>query len=465
MPTNSTKTDSERTETGHAEEHLTIRIPNPKAYMSMQSQWTSQRGKARCDYCRQNNLKCDRILPSCNYCTLENQGECSYAPTPNTSHRGIPRCDRCREHNLKCDRDIPSCSYCKDCGEEKSCSYSSRLKSKQDVHGHSDEATTSRWPLLPGLADKPEEEKPRPSYYRERSSEGSNKRSRKSDGAESDPDKPHRGRFTADFAQPKRTSSHSSTYNTPAGSDVEIIAHSSSSKPQILIKNGRIEAWTHPAFISLPNFAYKELIDVDPVEMPKRHEFDAALEAFLRGIMSTLRETAIFSVSQYTKLAKCLTSGDMAPLSERLNTWAAVHKLSSGSTKYNLVLVPRDSVFSMTPNLAEADRRSFVEDLLKGGADLEQLQVHHYDRLPVQNQLYDILSYAHRYHYPAASMLLEVVRLRFASITWPMAELYVKLCPLCSIRSKQGQEKSHRKRERSDSINSVASPIPRASPL
>lgn len=42
-----------------------------------------------------------------------------------------------------------------------------------------------------------------------------------------------------------------------------------------------------------------------------------------------------------------------------------------------------------------------------------ETQVHHYDRLPVQTQMYDILTYAHRHHNPSTLMLLEVVRLRF----------------------------------------------------
>lgn len=39
------------------DEQLTIRIPNPKAYMARQSQWVGRRGKPRCDHCRTDNLK------------------------------------------------------------------------------------------------------------------------------------------------------------------------------------------------------------------------------------------------------------------------------------------------------------------------------------------------------------------------------------------------------------------------
>jgi hypothetical protein len=42
--------------TGLSEEdsQLKIRIPNPRVYMA---QWKGQRGKPRCDFCRESNLK------------------------------------------------------------------------------------------------------------------------------------------------------------------------------------------------------------------------------------------------------------------------------------------------------------------------------------------------------------------------------------------------------------------------
>lgn len=39
------------------DEQLTIRIPNPKAYLQRQTLWVGRRGKPRCDHCRTNNLK------------------------------------------------------------------------------------------------------------------------------------------------------------------------------------------------------------------------------------------------------------------------------------------------------------------------------------------------------------------------------------------------------------------------
>jgi hypothetical protein len=40
-------------------------------------------------------------------------------------------------------------------------------------------------------------------------------------------------------------------------------------------------------------------------------------------------------------------------------------------------------------------------------------------------------------------------------VTWPMAEMYVKMCPLCSMRTKQTREKWHRSEERSDSATAA----------
>jgi hypothetical protein len=82
---------------------------------------------------------------------------------------------------------------------------------------------------------------------------------------------------------------------------------------------------------------------------------------------------------------------------------------------------------------AYTHRRNFVHALLSG-TDPEQLQDHHYDVLPVQDQLYDILTYAHRSHQPPSEMLLEITRQRFASVTWPMADMYVKGCRVCTNR-------------------------------
>lgn len=280
---------------------------------------------------------------------------------------------------LQCDRDIPSCSYCKEIGEALTCFYPSKLRPKPfDLHSASSTLIDNdlrKWSQVPpDMRVYTNEDQPRQTYYRGVSSAGSSKSTLTSD-VDSDPDSSHRGRFTAEYAQQRRSLPNYSVFRTPAESDVEYVSHPSNPNPKIQIRSEHIEPWTHPSFISLPAFAFKELYEVDPVEIPRRQDFDSALKAFIDSIVRPLQETSLFSISKYNNLLRGLATGDMSLLSERVKTWAMVHKLSSGSSKYNIILVPRDSVFSMPQNLAEADKKQFLEDLLSGDTDLEKLQV------------------------------------------------------------------------------------------
>ncbi|KAJ3508887.1 hypothetical protein NLJ89_g5512 [Agrocybe chaxingu] len=262
-------------------------------------------------------------------------------------------------------------------------------------------------------------------------------------------DSSHTGRFTADFAKPTRTISEYAQQAVPIHvhpppTKIEFISHPYSSERRIVLENAHsLEPWTQPSFIPLPDYVVRYLHDVDLVEMPKKTEFEAGLQVFRKNMMEPLRETAFFPADRYAVAARSLATGDMSMLSDRVRSWALVHRLSSVSDKYNVILVPRDSVYSMDAASAEAHRQQFVTDLLSGKNGPDHLQYHHYDRLPVQNQLYDILTYVHRSHLPAAQMLIEIDRLRFAFITWPMAEMYVRMCPLCNMRAKQLQEQAH----------------------
>jgi hypothetical protein len=48
---------------------LKIRIPNPRVYLEKQySQWQSQRGRVRCDYCRGQKLKVRLFLHGSDVC-------------------------------------------------------------------------------------------------------------------------------------------------------------------------------------------------------------------------------------------------------------------------------------------------------------------------------------------------------------------------------------------------------------
>ncbi|KAF8972966.1 hypothetical protein BDZ97DRAFT_1691597 [Flammula alnicola] len=446
--------DSDPIEDPNDDGQLTIRIPNPKVYMARQSQWIGRRGKPRCDNCRLSNSKCDRVLPVCNHCSWANHKECKYTPLPTPAHRGIPRCDRCRANNMKCDRNLPICNNCKECALGTTCNYTPKKRHKrtdpEDAKAIANSTGDSKnWSKSSGTEKATNNDQGEGHTFYGQNIAASFPTSLSPTHSEtestSDPDSSHTGRFTADFARPSKRSL--SAYPPPPEaavqlpSQLEIIPHTFPAAHKILINSAHIEPWTHSSFIPLPDFVFKCLYQVDPVEMPKRQEFDAALVTFQKSMMEVLRETAFLSVDKYTKVVRALQSGDTSGLSERMRSWTTMHRLCSGSDKYNVILAPRDSVFSMDTTPAESHKRKFVADLLSGNTDTDSLQVHHYDRLPVQNQLYDILTYAHRSHLPAPQMLLEVVRLRFAFITWPMAEMYVRMCPLCIMRNKQ--DRSH----------------------
>jgi len=61
-----------------------------------------------------------------------------------------------------------------------------------------------------------------------------------------------------------------------------------------------------------------------------------------------------------------------------------------------------------------------------------------FERIPVQSQIFDILLYAHRTHSSPTFMLADIRRVGMAGITFPMAELFVRLCPSCRSRYRNG---------------------------
>jgi hypothetical protein len=196
------------------------------------------------------------------------------------------------------------------------------------------------------------------------------------------------------------------------------------------------QSWSHPSFIPLPEFARKDLAQIDFSEHPTRLEVDTAVWTMTLNLVDGLRETALLNIDVYVKTTHALRADGKAGMSERIYTWANIHRLNSGSGKYNVILVPRDSVFAMDEKGAEAHRRQFMDALMDPAVDATRLQVPYnflfiyvrhiltwsiilqacqYSRLPVQNQLYDILSWAHRNHANAGQMLKEVESLGFVS--------------------------------------------------
>ncbi|KAJ7456986.1 hypothetical protein FB451DRAFT_1372683 [Mycena latifolia] len=410
------------------------------------SAWTSRRGKARCDSCRLRNLKCDRILPTCNQCRWTPVTDCTYTPLPTPAHRGVPRCDRCRESNLKCDRAAPVCQYCRE-GNITDCRYTPKKRARPPIDSgsgqpssrvpYSTQAHTASF-MFTNISG-PVETNP---YNRPFVNETVPSSSR------SDSASYHR---PIDLDRPPYPRQNSNSEGPPLAllpapippaypAQQPFISHSFPEP----IRNAQIKPWSHPSFLPLPDPITRRLGSLLSAEMPNREAFDKALEDFVSALMPDLRETACLPPEAYATLANCLAKGNITRLSTRIRTWATCHRLCSGSDKLNLILAPRDSVFQVTSDeeqrlikeyrssLDGSNPRSMPSPVQK--PDKDNAEAPPFERLPVQPQIYDCLAYAHRGHASSVAVLMEIRRLGIASITWPMAEMFINLCPLCNVK-------------------------------
>ncbi|KDQ57577.1 hypothetical protein JAAARDRAFT_35270 [Jaapia argillacea MUCL 33604] len=423
---------------------LTIRIPNPKVYMARQSQWKGRRGKPRCDHCRLNNLKCDRVLPTCNYCSWASGRECKYTPLPTPAHRGIPRCDRCRTKNRKCDRNLPVCNHCEE-EDGVECNYTPKKRHKvPEDHGIMKEG---------GIAP----------YTAKTASFLVSDMAHLEDGAASSMD-------DEDMAEADASPSHKAENGGPSASSSSLppLAPKSKALPppplgprpcfldhRALLTPPRIEPWSHSAFAALPETVLHHLRAANAMEMPPRQPFEEALVKFLSELSAELRETASFSPDVYADLSTAISAGDFSKLSPRRQNWLECHHIRCGSKKHHLLLLPRDPYFQMDRAEEEKLRLEYVARTDAGGdaADAPTsdatTELHEagptslewtaaYERIPVQSQIYDVLVYAHRTHGSSPAMLFETRRVGMATITWPMVEIFTRLCPLCNLRAKAG---------------------------
>ncbi|PCH43734.1 hypothetical protein WOLCODRAFT_138555 [Wolfiporia cocos MD-104 SS10] len=434
---------------------LTIRIPNPKVYMARQSQWKGRRGKPRCDHCRLNNLKCDRVLPACNHCAFPGSGrECKYTPLPTPAHRGIPRCDRCRSKNLKCDRNLPVCNHCADENED-DCNYTPKKRHKVP----SDHTTTKDRPVAPYTA------KTASFLVSDVPSNGSGDPSPEgSAGSGPSRGSPHPLDQEDDIGMPPDADTEMFQQVGPDGAITWVrkialpplaskgAASHTYHRPFLLdqgmiVTTPHIDPWMHPAFAPLPDIVLQTLTSVNAIEMPSRHAFDEALMRFVGGLAPELRETATFMPDLYAEIAHAVSEGLVANLSPRLQLWATCHHARSGSRRHHLIVLPRDNFYNMTRADEEKLRAMYitqadgevdpakVEQTAEGApGPVDALAA--FERVPVQQQIYDILVYTHRTHSSAAEMLKEARRIGIATVTWPMVELFVRLCPLCKMRAK-----------------------------
>lgn len=189
----------------------------------------------------------------------------------------------------------------------------------------------------------------------------------------------------------------------------------------MIVTTPHIDLWTNPAFAPLPDSVIKALTAVNAIEMPTRHAFDEALNRFLGGLGPELRETATFPADIYAELASAISEGRVAELSSRLRVWASCHHARAGSRKHHLILLPRDAFYNM--NLAEEERlrANYIvrvdgegatpteKSQENGSTSLESAAV--FERVPVHDQIYDVLVYTHRNHGSSSTMLFEARRI------------------------------------------------------
>ncbi|KAF8444508.1 hypothetical protein L210DRAFT_3628889 [Boletus edulis BED1] len=454
---------------------LTIRIPNPKVYMARQSQWKGRRGKPRCDHCRMNNLKCDRVLPTCNHCSWINGRECKYTPLPTPAHRGIPRCDRCRLRNLKCDRNLPVCNHCAE-DSKTECNYTPKKR-----HKVPSDHTTVRDKQTPPYGAKtasflvseiPSSEEPGSvprnsqgdssdghSFYGQNVASSSHRRPRGSlsDVSRRDDKSPH-NQFKTPEPSGRQTASSSSVppRQTLTTNKLSFISHSFSDQGTISSKP-LVESWGHPLFAPLPDVIIQRISNVNPVEMPNRAQFEENFARFLDGLPPELLETAALTPEVYADVCRFLSGDEADHLSDRLKMWVSFHHVRLGSEKYHLLLIPRDAFFQLAASEEEKLRRDYINHIdnhpntsstISPKADVIDHELGGFDwtrafeRIPVRNQIYDILVYAHRTHSSSTSMVSETRRIGMAAITWPMVEIFTQLCPLCSLRNKSNSSHS-----------------------
>lgn len=189
----------------------------------------------------------------------------------------------------------------------------------------------------------------------------------------------------------------------------------------MIVTTPHIDPWTHPAFAPLPDTIIKALNSVNAIEMPTRHSFDEGLTRFVASLANELRETATFTPEIYADVARAVSEGIVADLPGRLRVWASCHHARAGSRKHHLLLLPRDAYYTINPIEEERLRANYIvrtDGEKSAGAtngaskfeDTSPILVDSkdvFERVPVHNQIYDVLVYTHRNHGLPAAMLYE----------------------------------------------------------
>ncbi|ESK92948.1 fungal specific transcription [Moniliophthora roreri MCA 2997] len=408
---------------------LKIRIPNPKIYMARQSLWTGHRGKLRCDSCRAQNLKCDRAQPVCNHCAWTPEKECKYTPIPTPSHRGVPRCVSCQKDNLKCDRDLPVCNQCKLRGNNPPCTYASKKRRTAAAAAEGSVSVTAD----PGVEEQPQGStsgKPIPlvSPY---AYSAHPRASTSSSTPSSEADDQNRATNSNDPTQNNNGGFHDRSHSyvtTPIHRNTGTIM--ANTNPRCLAP------WSHVSFVALPSTIRSRLSAIVVSELPDKQTFERKLSDFLSTLVPELEETACFSTDTYAAINRSLLSGEAHGLSSRMLIWVNCHRLLPGSTQKYLLLMPRHTNEKPLEPTEEADLLKEYQSRID--RDLTEITPGQpepvFDRLIVREQFYDVLVYAHisLSHASSHEMTDEINRLAITGVTWPMADIFVNLCPRCS---------------------------------
>lgn len=203
------------------------------------------------------------------------------------------------------------------------------------------------------------------------------------------------------------------------------------------VNSAFIKPWSHPQFAPLPTAMLRVLSETRYTEMPSREKFDQDLGKFLNSLLPEMQESASLSSSAYMGAARYLATGELPPhASPYLQTWMVTHRLlparislkegrhssdSSSQTSSDrkatspIILIPRDPVPDNLALVLEEYQVDPFKYTYGDGQTLPERSV--FDRLPVQNELYDILAYAHREHNNSTVLTDETRKMGFVSDT------------------------------------------------
>src|SRR5882762_4843933 len=326
-------------------------------------------------------IQCDRNLPVCNHCSLDEGTECNY--TPKKRHK-VPS-----DHGTTKDR--PTMPYA-----AKTASFLiSDMPSEERF-------STGNW-----IAEHPEHNSKGklPAGLYEMYSPGSQE-SYDDDESMDDDTNPGQSAIRSGYDKPWMADMPP----VPGGSR-SLSAGISGSRSCMfdgsLLPRRQLDAWYHPAFAPLPRAILQGMRTTNPAEMPTRQAFEDAFFQFLKELPLDLAEVSIFKPEAYIDISRAVASGDTSSLPHRVKFWTSFHHVSSGSRKYNLLILPREPYFNMGAENEERLRNDYIAEVdgdvssskVSGGSSAGPGSANPHEatqaffRIPVVFQLYDILVY------------------------------------------------------------------------